>query len=111
MSGNTFRVAPCDVRLEPCTQRRGKSSPILWQSPCQEDGHHADEAFDPLQRSRHARYFEDGVVHHVVFRTLQGFFLLNPDRQGRLRRIAAGVLAKARETFPSVKTTPLPRTP
>ncbi len=56
-----------------------------------------------FQRVRHARYFEDDVVYHIVFRTMQGFYLLNPDREGRLRRLIAGIVAHASKTFAGVR--------
>ncbi len=58
---------------------------------------------DGLQRVRHARYYEDDVLYHIVFRTTQGFYLLNPDREGRLRRLIAGILARAKKTFAGVR--------
>jgi hypothetical protein len=43
------------------------------------------------------------VVYHIVFRTVEGFFLLKPDQQGALRRITAGILGRARRTFLGVR--------
>ncbi len=62
----------------------------------------ASDAHD-FQRVRHARYYEDNVLYHVVFRTTQGFLLLNPDREGHLRRLTAGILARASKTFAGVR--------
>jgi hypothetical protein len=56
-----------------------------------------------FQRIRHARYFENNVLYHVVFRTIQGFFLLNPDSGRRLRRVVAGILSRARKAFAGVR--------
>mgnify|MGYP001058495591 CR=1 FL=1 len=39
----------------------------------------------------------------MVSRTLQGLFLLLPDAHGELRRIIAGVIGHARETYDEVR--------
>ena len=57
---------------------------------------------DDFQRVRHARYFEDDRLYHIVFRVTQGLHLLQPDAQGELRRIVAGILGRAQKTFDGV---------
>ena len=52
------------------------------------------------KQNRHARYLEPDMVYHVVSKTLRGQFLLTP-KQG-VRELCAGVVARAREVFPSV---------
>lgn len=61
------------------------------------------EIIDPFQRARHARYFENDVLYHVIFRVTQGFFLLTPDAEGLLRSITAGIIGHGRETYPKVR--------
>ena len=58
---------------------------------------------DPFQRVRHARYFEDDVLYHIIFRTSQGCFFLKPDSDGKLKRLIAGIIGHARGTFPEVR--------
>ena len=61
------------------------------------------DSHDGLQRLRHARFFKPGIVYHVVCKTLQGFFLLAPDRDGELRDLTAGVIGKAQRNWPDVR--------
>jgi hypothetical protein len=58
---------------------------------------------DAFQRVRHARYFEDRRLYHVIVRTTQGLYLLRPDARGELRRLIAGIIGHARGTYPGVK--------
>ena len=44
------------------------------------------DKLDNHDRAHHARYFESQTLYHVIFRTIQGFFLLNPDAKGELER-------------------------
>ena len=57
-----------------------------------------------FQRRRHVRFFKPGIVYHVLFKTLQGFFLLTPDLEHELRELIAGVLARAQRNWPEVAT-------
>ena len=66
-------------------------------------GDSTPESSDRFQRVRHARYFQNRILYHVIFRVTQGFYLLNPDRNGERRRVAAGILGRASKTFPSIR--------
>ncbi len=54
-------------------------------------------------RARHARYFEPGVVYHVISRTHGNLYLLRPDTEGELRSIVTGILAEAKSNWPRVR--------
>lgn len=62
-----------------------------------------DELLRSFGSIKHARYHERAVVYHVMIRTVQGRFLLRPDKDGVLVKIIAGVIARAQALYPSVK--------
>jgi len=68
-----------------------------WSSPS-----NPDESRRLSSGVKHARFHDPDVAYHVVFRTLQGRFLIRPDRQGRLNSIVNGVIGRAQELFPGV---------
>ena len=59
-------------------------------------------SFNPYARARHVRYAEANVVYHVISKTHGNLFLMRPDRNGKLQRIVAGILAVAKSRYPSV---------
>src|SRR5688572_11387744 len=58
---------------------------------------------DTFQRCRHSRYYEASAVYQVVSKTLQGFMLLAPDRDGELRDLVAGVIGQAQLNYPTIR--------
>lgn len=63
----------------------------------------SDLVVQPYARARHARYFEPGVVYHVISRTHGNLYLLRPDHEGELRSIVTGILAEAKSNWPHVR--------
>ena len=57
---------------------------------------------NPYARGKHVRYFERGVVYHVVSRTRGNLFLLRPDLDGLLRSILVGVFREAHERWKNI---------
>lgn len=62
-----------------------------------------DELRDSFGGIKHARLHDSGVVYHHMIRTVQGRFLLRPDKDGVLVKIIAGAVARAQLLYPSVQ--------
>jgi REP element-mobilizing transposase RayT len=88
-------LIPADTLLVHHPSRKARTSGAD-SGPC-------NDLEPPFQSINHARFHDADTPYHVVFRVLQGRFLLRPDRKGRLNSIIAGVIGRAQELFPSIR--------